>query len=224
MPDDTKTYINLWPARTGLRDYALAKTREKLHAVSLGLEWPWTERSGGVWTFTTGKLNDLTPGGHIRRFIPECSAPDVWCAMNRVGEPQGVVRLGLHDGPLDAGLLWLEVLAGRNLILYCPEGELGPGRLVKPDLGLHHDWTSQEDVRRLASEITRAGVGVFEKVDIQDAEAITQALGGVYLAPAYYKFDQHMMLYLRQTMVVIPGFPKIPPQDATLTVKGRKLI
>jgi len=202
--------ITFWPNKTGMMSYAQAATPAELHAVSLGLEWPWAERSGRLWSWTIRKSLEPWEGERISRFIPACSPPNVWSARDKfTGELVGKVRLDVYGEPQPLGLLWLNVLAYGGRILYCPTGETGPGRLIKANTALFDPTMGPEETRELSHKITDAGPGVFEAMNVQSAEAISRALGGVYLVPAAYHFDQIMMLYLRRTMVEIPGFPKL---------------
>jgi len=202
--------IAFWPAKTSLMSFVLAATPEQLHAVSLGLEWPWAERSGRPWSWTIRKSLEPWEGERISRFIPGCSPPNVWSARDKVtGEVVGEVRLDVYDEPQPLGQLWLNVLAYGGRILYCPTGETGPGRLIKANTALFDPTMGPKKIRAMSRKISDAEPGVFEAVDVQNHEAISRALGGVYLIPAAYHFDQFTMLYLRRTMVEIPGFPKL---------------
>jgi hypothetical protein len=116
-------------------------------------------------------------------------------------------------------------MAYGGTIVYCPTGETGPGRIIRADTALFDPTLGPEGLRELSRKITDAGPGVFEAVNILSAEDISRALGGVVLIPADYAFDWGMMLFLRRTMVEVPGFPKLGhPVDASLTLKGCKFI
>jgi len=218
--------IAFWPAKTSLMSFALAATPEQLHAVSLGLEWPWKARSGRPWSWTIRKSFEPREGQRISRFIPGCSPPSVWSAHDKVtGAIVGEVRLDVYNEPPALGLLWLDVIAYGGRILYCPTGEAEPGRIISADMALFDPTLGPEGLQEMSRKITDAGPGVFEKVDILSAEAISRALGDVVLIPANNVFDRGMMLYLRLTMVEVPGFPKLGhPVDASLKMKRRKLM
>ena len=218
--------IAFWPDKTGLRSYAQAATPAELHAVSLGLEWPWEARSGRPWSWTIRKSLEPWEGERISRFIPGCSPPCVWSAHDKVtGAIVGEVRLDVYNEPPALGLLWLDVLAHGGRILYCPTGETGPGRIIRADTALFDPTLGPEVLREMSRKITDAGPGVFEAVNILSAEDISRALGGVVLIPADYAFDWGMMLFLRLTTVEIPDFPKLNRAvDAAVRVKGRRLI
>ena len=218
--------IAFWPEKTGLRSYAQAATPAELHAVSLGLEWPWETRSGRPWSWTIRKSLERRQGECISRFIPGCSPPNVWSARHKfTGELVGEVRLDVYDEPQAPGLLWLDVIAYGGTIVYCPTGEAGPGRIIRADTALFDPTLGPEVLREMSRKITDAGPGVFEAVNILSAEDISRALGGVVLIPADYAFDWGMMLFLRLTTVEIPDFPKLNRAvDAAVRVKGRRLI
>ena len=165
-------------------------------------------------------------GERISRFIPGCSPPNVWSARDKVtGEVVGEVRLDVYGEPQPLGLLWLDAIATGDTIVYCPMGETGPGRLIKANTALFDPTMSPEEIRAMSRKITDAEPGVFEAVGVKTPEAISRALGDVVMVPATYHLDQFMMLYLRRTMVEIPGFPKLGyPVDAPVAVKGRELI
>ena len=218
--------IAFWPDKTGLMSYAQAATPAELHAVSLGLEWPWETRSGRPWSWTIRKSFEPRESPPNSRFIPGCSPPSVWSAHDKMtGAVVGEVRLDVYDEPQPLGLLWLDAIATGDTIVYCPMGETGPGRLIKANTALFDPTMSPEEIRAMSRKITDAEPGVFEAVGVKTPEAISRALGDVVMVPATYHLDQFMMLYLRRTMVEIPGFPKLGyPVDAPVAVKGRELI
>jgi hypothetical protein len=219
--------LRVWPERTDLPSYAKASTPEEIHTVSLGLEWPWGKRSGKVWTFTFRSNFPPNPKRPIAPFIPGCCSPGGWTTYHIEDRTKtGEVRFEMHPEALDLGLLWLETIAEGGHILYCPEGELAPGRVIRPDIGLYHNGVGKDDLQALARQVTRVGVGAFEKIDILDAGAVSRAFGGVCFIPAGYAFDWGMCLFLRKFMVEVPGFPKLahPLHAASVTVKGRELL
>jgi hypothetical protein len=219
--------LRVWPAKTGIQAYAEAATPQELHAVSLGLEWPWEERSGRVWTFTFRPHFPDNLRKPVAPFIPGGCPPEAWNTHHLTDRTvTGEVRFELHSEPLDLGLLWLETIAEGGQILYCPQGELGPGRLIRPDIGLYHTGMGKADLQQFVRQVAQGGAETFEKVDIRDAGAISRAFGGVCFIPAHYKLDQFMCLFLKRFMVEVPGFPKLahPIPGASVTVKGQKLL
>jgi len=216
-----------WPKKTSLISYAKASTPEEIHAVALGLEWPWEKRSGKVWTLTFRSHFPTNRRKPIRPFIPGCRPPEAWSTYNLEDRTiTGEVRFGLHPQPLDLGLLWLETIAEGGQIIYCPQGEKAPGRLIRPDIGLYHPGMGKDDLQELARQVAEGGVEIFEKIDILNGGAISQAFGGVCFFPAHYKLDQFMCLFLKRFMIEVPGFPKLahPLPGASVTVKGQELL
>ena len=215
-----------WPDKTDLMSFALAATPAELHAVSLGLEWPWETRSGRPWSWTIRKSLEPREGQRISRFIPGCSPPSVWSARDKfTGELVGEVRLDVYEEPQALGLLWLDVLGFGGRVIYCPTGETGPGRIIRADTALFDPTMGPEETWEMSRKITDAGLGLFEKVDILSAEAISRALGDLVLIPAAYHLDQFMVVYLQRSMINIPGFPKLGQSvEPSLTVQGRLLL
>jgi hypothetical protein len=211
--------LRVWPAKTGLHAYAEAATPEEIHAVSLGLEFPWS-RQGRPWAFTAS----IFPGTDVQSFIPGCRPPGAW-KMLRIpdGEFVGEATLKVYDygETPEVGLLWLQALASAYPIIYCPEGLAAPGVVIPPDLGL--PWRTEADVQWIANSLATSSYP-FQTIDVNDPAAISAVFGGVCFLPARYKFDPMMLLFLRRSAVRVPGFPKFTELGASLQVKGQNLI
>ena len=209
--------MHIWPAKTGLQAYAKAATPQEIHAVALGLEFPWA-RHGRPWTFSAS----IFPGTDVQSFIPGCRPPGAW-KMLRVpdGEFVGEATLKVYEEVPEVGVMWLQALASAYPVIYCPEGLAAPGVVIPPDLGI--PWKTQADVQWIARSLESSSFP-FETIDVQDPAAISEVFGGVCFLPARYKFDPMMLMFLRREAVRVPGFPKFRNFKNCLSIKGQGLL
>ncbi|HLO67791.1 MAG TPA: hypothetical protein VK188_12275 [Holophaga sp.] len=183
----------VWPRRTGLADYRRAATPAEIHAIALGLEATWQH---DPWMLDGVGLH-VPPGPAWGPWYPGAAAPGWFRVLSGAGEPLRWVRRRSAPGPEapTAGLLWLRAQVLGQPCLVAPEGVGGPGFLAAP--GDLDTLGSPASIRRRVGAMDRQGWRALPRVELRDAGAIAEALGGLFM-PGDLRLDWAMGLYLER--------------------------
>jgi len=185
----------------------VASTPAQIHAVALGLESRWSHTP---W-FMEGLGLEVQPEPSWGRWYPGSSAPGWWRVLSESAELQRLVvlhRIELED-VVTPGLLWLRAMVNQQPLVWAPEGAMGSGYLVTPDIGL----TLEKELllERMKILDQNGWHGAFSTLDVRDPEAISRAFGGRFV-PGAVQFDFMMGLAFSHG-VNVKGFPKVFPSN-----------